>query len=331
LLAAGSVFACVAALLLAEMVARHARPDALDDQPQAGLARLHRYSAVYGWELRPGARVNVDGHPTTINALGQRGAAHPAARTPGRRRLLMLGDSIAFGYGVGDEETFSARLEQAGFEVVNLAVPGYGTDQELLRLEREGGRWQGDAVVLHFCLENDFVDNVSHRFFYDGLHAKPYFVLEGGRLALHAEGVALSPPARVALWVRERSFLLQWLSPRPAPFTDWRARKAQALGDEESARTLTRCLLRRAADTAAAQGATFLLAVHPTHDSFHQASAWTEAVLHAPLPDGARTLDMAEAYRARGLHFHDVALESIGHLSPRGHREAARVLAQALR
>jgi hypothetical protein len=317
---------------LAELAARGLHPQALEDQPQAGLARLHRFSAVYGWELRPLARTLVDGHPTTINRLGQRGAEHSWERTPGRARVLMLGDSVGFGYGVADEETVGARLEQRGLEVVNLCVPGYGTDQELLRLEQEAAPWHADVVLLHFCVENDFVDNVSPRFFYDGLHPKPYFRVEGGGLVLHQEGLRLSAATRAALWLREHSYLLQWVRPRaPAPAIDWTARKAAALGDGTAARALTVALLQRAAGAAAARGARLLVAVHPSRETFHAASPWSDAVLHAPLGQGAAVLDMAAAYHARGERFRDLALDSIGHLGPHGQVVAADVLAAALR
>jgi hypothetical protein len=332
LLAAGSVVLFLVLLLLLELLARRLRPGALDDQPQAGLARLHRFSPVYGWELRPLARAQVDGHLTTVNRLGQRGREHTPARTPGRERVLMLGDSVGFGYGVADGETMGARLEERGLEVVDLCVPGYGTDQELLRLEREGAPWQADAVLLHFCVENDFVDNVSPRFFYDGLHPKPFFTLERGGLALHDEGLRLSAGARGALWLREHSYLLQWVRPRAAaPATGWAARKAAALGDGTAARAVTAALLQRAARAAAAQGARLLVAVHPSRESFHGDTAWADTVLREPLGGGARAIDMAAAYRERGQRFRDLALDSIGHLGPHGQAVAADVLAAALR
>lgn len=325
LLAAASVSAVVLAALAAELAARWALPDALEGQPHAGLARLHRFSSVYGWELRPGAAARIDGRLTTVNRWGQRGREHERQRTGGRRRVLVLGDSVAFGYGVADEETFAARLEARGFEAINMAVPGYGTDQELLRLEREGGAWRPDVVLLNFCVENDPVDNVSRRFFYDGLHPKPFFVVQGGVLALRTEELDLSPAARLGLWLRERSHLLQWMRPRPdAPATDWRARKAQALGDGRTARSVTRLLLERAAAAAAGQGAAFLVAVHPSRESFQRGSEWTR-----PLTS-ARALDMADAYRTRGLRFRQLTLDSIGHLSAGGHAVAADVLAEAL-
>jgi hypothetical protein len=331
LLAAATVLAFALVLLLAELLARVLHPGALDDQPQASLARLHRFSPVYGWELRPLARTQVDGHLTTINRLGQRGPEHALARTAGRRRVLMLGDSVGFGYGVGDGETLGARLEERGYEVVNLSVPGYGTDQELLRLEREAAAWRADVVLVHFCVENDFVDNVSPRFFYDGLHPKPFFTLREGTLALHDDGLRLSGPARAALWLREHSYLLQWARPRaPAPATDWAARKAAALGDGTVARALTVALLQRLARTASAQGARLVVAVHPSRESFHAASTWAETVLQAPLGEGAGRIDMAAAYRERGERFRDLTLDSIGHLGPHGQAVAADVLAPAL-
>lgn len=331
LLALGSLLAFALVLLGAELALRVARPDALDDQPQAGLARLHRYSEAYGWELRPGAVALVDGQRVSVNRLGQRGREHARARTPGGRRLLMLGDSVAFGYGVGDEQTFSHLLERRGFEVVNLAVPGYGTDQELLRLEREGLSWRPDAVLLHFCLENDPVDNVSPRFFYDDLHPKPYFDLQDGGLVLRDAHVRLAPAGRAALWLRERSHLLNRLAPRPPPRGEqWRQRKAAVLGDERRARALTLRLVARAAESAAGAGARFILVVHPNREAFQHGSPWRDALLALTLPQGARALDMAAAYRERGLRFRDVTLEAIGHLSARGHEVAAEALADSI-
>jgi hypothetical protein len=71
-----------------------------------------------------------------------------------RPRVLMLGDSITFGSGVRDEETFCALMAQR-YDVVNLGVEGYGTDQELLKLEREGLAYHPDVVVLNFTVAND--------------------------------------------------------------------------------------------------------------------------------------------------------------------------------
>ena len=69
------------------------------------------------------------------------------------------------GYSVALEESFHRQLEmrltEAGsaVEVINLAVGGFGTLQELLVLQEEGLRYEPDLVVLGFYFGNDLVDN----------------------------------------------------------------------------------------------------------------------------------------------------------------------------
>jgi GDSL-like Lipase/Acylhydrolase family len=330
-LAAGSVLSVLVLLLAAEGVLRLANPSYLADLPQSDLARLHRYSEVYGWEPRPGAVVLVAGQRTTINADGLRGALHPRERTPGRPRLLMLGDSVAFGFGVADDETFAADLEKDGYEVVNLAVPGYGTDQELLRLERLGAAYRPDVVLLHFCVRNDFVDNGSRTYFYDGLHPKPYFTLEQGALVPHVDHLRLSPLARTGLWLHERSFLFNRVAGRGGPSeSEWAARRASATRDTLVARDLTVRLIARVAEVAHARGASFALVTHPGRRAFHEGSAWTALLRDAPELRGLPQVDMDERARADGFGIDELTLDPIGHLNARGHRETADVLERAV-
>lgn len=316
-----------AVLLAVEGALRVANPSYLADLPQSDLGRLHRYSEVYGWVPRPGAVAAIEGQRTTINAAGYRGPLHPRERTPGRQRLLMLGDSVAFGFGVADGETFSAGLEKDGYEVVNLAVPGFGTDQSLLRLEREGAAYGADAVLLHFCLQNDFVDNGSSVYFYDGLHPKPYFTLDGGALVPHTGHLRLSPLARLGLWLHERSFLFNRVLGRGAPAAaDWAERRAQALDDTLAARDLTVRLVARVAEVAHAQGSAFALVVHPNRRAFREDSPWLRFLREAPELRGLTQIDMGERARADGLGADELTLDPIGHLSVSGHRETAAVI-----
>ncbi|HET7747457.1 MAG TPA: SGNH/GDSL hydrolase family protein [Vicinamibacteria bacterium] len=330
LLAAGSVALVAGLLLAAEAVARRLDPEYLSGRPEAGLARLHRYSEAYGWEPVPNAVTSIDGQRTTINARGQRGRAHPLARTA-RPRLVVLGDSIAFGHGVTDEATFSARLEERGYEVVNLAVDGYGTDQSLLRLEKEGIAYRADAVLLHFCLANDFVDNVSRTFFYDGLHPKPYFTLEEGVLRAHLHHLRLSPRRRAELFLRERSHLFNRMVARPVPTgNEWMERRDAVLGDPQAARALTARLVARVAEVGALAGARLVLVLHPDRTSFREVDSPWLAALRAT-PAGVVRVDTGERFRAKGMRFSEVMLDSLGHLNPRGHAELAALLDEVLR
>lgn len=331
LLAIGSLAFLAALLVAIEWVWRLIDPRYLEHRPQASLALLHHYSETYGWEPQPGAVTFVDGQRTSINAKGLRGSEHPLART-GRPRLVLLGDSVAFGYGVADDDTFAARLETRGYEVVNLAVPGYGTDQELLRFERVGAAYRPDVVLLHFCAHNDFADNASRVYFYDGLHPKPYFTLEGGHLVPHVGQLHLAPAARAGLWLHEHSFLFNLLAGQPPPVgSDWAGRRAAALQDAKAARDLTVHLVERTADAARHAGASFVLVVHPGRRQAREGSAWIDALRDAPELRDVRRIDMGEALAEHGQRLPGLTLDPIGHLNAAGHARTAEILDEALR
>jgi hypothetical protein len=127
----------------------------------------YRTDAQLSYALRPGwsgvhdsADFRVGVH---VNALGMRGAEQPREKTPGVRRVLVLGDSFGFGWGVEDAEAFPARLEarwrNAGqaVDVLDAAVPGYAADQSLLFLRERGFALAPDLIVLASC-QNDVED-----------------------------------------------------------------------------------------------------------------------------------------------------------------------------
>jgi lysophospholipase L1-like esterase len=102
------------------------------------------------WSPKPGFHGAFMDRPVSINSLGLRG---PEPRTPRpRRRILCLGDSITFGYGVGDDETYPAALgralEGSGVEVVNGGVTGYTSHQVRKLLARVGPTVRPDVVTV---------------------------------------------------------------------------------------------------------------------------------------------------------------------------------------
>ena len=72
-----------------------------------------------------------------FNEHGLRGPQRAYAKPPGVSRVLILGDSYAFGQGVEESERFSDVLEQLepGWRVDNLGMTGWGPDLMLLGLE----------------------------------------------------------------------------------------------------------------------------------------------------------------------------------------------------
>ena len=88
----------------------------------------------------------IDGH-------GRRLAdpAHPL--DPHRPSILFAGESIMFGFRLNWSETAAGRIQQrTGLQSVNIAVNGYGADQELMRLRQELPHFsQPVAVVALFA------------------------------------------------------------------------------------------------------------------------------------------------------------------------------------
>jgi hypothetical protein len=336
LLALSSATVVLAVLAGIEWTLRRADPDYL--YALHGAESSNVYSEVYGWELRRGFHGMDLGELATINREGYRGPEHALAPTPGRTRVVMLGDSIAYGAGVKDDETFSALLEKRDppFDVIPLAVGGYGTDQELIRLEREALRYAPDVVVLHFCLFSDFADNRLPTALFDARQPKPYFTWDGRDLRLHDEHVKLSWLGRWAQWLADDSHaynrLVGLLRMQRAPRQPgvWSDRKTQALQDLPAAAELTFRIIRRMADRTAAAGARFLVAIHPDEFAFKHRSKLLRKFCGTPLLEGIPVLEMGARYRASGLDWSAVSLDEPGHLTRLGHRQAAEALGVAL-
>jgi hypothetical protein len=339
LLLGSSLLACAALLAVLELGARDAAGGSAAEGGAADdIYAGHVYSERLGWEPRAGARFQVYGAHTSINALGYRGRSLAAQRQPGRARVVMLGDSVAFGYGVDDDQTFAAALDpdQSRFEVANLAVPGYGVDQSLLRFEQVGQALVADFVVLNLCVENDLADVMLPVFLYDGRHPKPWFGWQRDRLELHDEHLRLSRRARLGLWLRQRSYLYRRLTgPAPAQAGDtgaehWSVRRRRATSDRTAAVRLLGALIGRLREGVQSAGGQLVVAVHPNKASYRRGERWVERLLRRPELQGLQIVDVGRAYREAGLGFGYVTLDAIGHLNARGHWLAAGELRRAL-
>ena len=78
-------------------------------------------------------------------------------------RVVFLGDSFCFGWGVQQEETCATVFENlTGTKTLNLGISGYGTVQECLLFERacEDPRF-GSPVVVVLVYANDLEDNCN--------------------------------------------------------------------------------------------------------------------------------------------------------------------------
>jgi len=116
------------------------------------------------WRLKPGAEFQT-------NELGFRDRErNPNAATT----VLLLGDSVSWGDGIANVDSVWPQLLEdvlnqngANADVLNTAVPGYSTFQQLRFLERRGFALEPDIVVLQFCL-NDIFERYLTVFEYGG-------------------------------------------------------------------------------------------------------------------------------------------------------------------
>ena len=80
-------------------------------------------------------------------------------------RIVVQGDSVTLGHGVKDNETYSYLLEEMlrkdeiEAEVINMAISGFGTAEEIIQFHEVAKKYRPDLVVLGF-FRNDPKNNV---------------------------------------------------------------------------------------------------------------------------------------------------------------------------
>jgi lysophospholipase L1-like esterase len=84
-------------------------------------------------------------------------------------RILALGDSVTFGWGVPQDQIFTVKLEQLlqsrlgrKVRVINSGVGGYNTVQELAYFKQEGIAFGPNLVMLTY-VENDIEETLQLR------------------------------------------------------------------------------------------------------------------------------------------------------------------------
>ncbi len=153
-----------------------------------------QYHPVMGWVNKPNVKGSVGLNPLSGTQTFRRSHNSDGLRNlrefshtkkEGVKRILLIGDSYFWGYGVDDDYVISEVLQKRigeRAEVINGAVTGYGTDQELLWLINEGLKYQPDIVILGFAPGSDVVE-ITSSISYG--YPKPYYTYENGSLVPH--------------------------------------------------------------------------------------------------------------------------------------------------
>lgn len=125
---------------------------------------FYRFDPKLGWSNAPGTvgtfRRREFEFPVRINGFGMRSREVNLEPSPGVLRVAVMGDSFVWGLGVPEEERFTDLLNIPDkLEVLNFGVSGYGPVQYSLMLD-DVMRFKPRLLLVSFCLENDFLDNV---------------------------------------------------------------------------------------------------------------------------------------------------------------------------
>jgi lysophospholipase L1-like esterase len=283
-----------------------------------------------------------------IAASRIRGPRKTGPKPAGMFRVITLGDSFTWGIEVKDEECFPHYLEkilqgQRTAEVFNMGVGSYGIDQMLLKYLRHGRQLRPDVVVLGIYPHDYDRTRLS---FYS--YSKPIFRPDEKAGQYVLDNVPVPPPKEVfetlarSLDRRESNALV---------FLNNRVRKlfSTALGSNgyyvETDR-LVEYLLTRLKDELDKTG-TKLLVVHiPPGHAFENDQALSKgksepqtahlralyAKLKLPFVDLLEALPqgrpLATVYRDYYIHRPD---GSIGHFTPAGNAEVAKIIAESLK
>jgi len=149
----------VGSLLLAEAIARRLAPAV-----PTSVVPIYRASDVpdVQYTLIPSLDTRALGADLRTNSLGFRGPEWTRARTDGTLRVVLIGDSHAFGFGVDFAATVGEVVatllrERLGrpVEVLNFAVNGYNAAQQLAVLRSFALDYRPDVVVLMPCNNDD--------------------------------------------------------------------------------------------------------------------------------------------------------------------------------
>jgi len=113
---------------------------------------------------KPNSHAFLMGYDVNINSLGLRDNEYSLEKPPGVYRILVLGDSTTFGWGVALNDTASKILERElnalhlpgyqRFEVINAGVGNYDTVQEVTYYKTRGRELHPDLVVLAYFIND---------------------------------------------------------------------------------------------------------------------------------------------------------------------------------
>ena len=162
--------------------------------PEEASSRIFEKSNELPWMLRQNISErhrNIVGEWDVTIKTNSLGLRNDELQKDNKTRILVLGDSFTFGYGVENNETYVNLLERRfnnsiGFINAGYAG-GYSTDTEYVYLKNHGLKLKPDIVMLGFFIGNDISDIMSNSHWIENEEIKNvssniYYIDESNRL-----------------------------------------------------------------------------------------------------------------------------------------------------
>jgi len=167
----------------AEIIARILIPE---DYVLDEMNLTYRYDPELGWFPQENSEKKVKGSRYFFvkhNKDGFRDIEHGSKK---KKRIAFLGDSFVWGYDVDYGERFTEYLQKRlpDWEIINMGVSGYSTDQELILIEKWFDHFKPDIVItggeplLHY-------ENASL------IDALEYFIKQGYRVTFETNATIM--------------------------------------------------------------------------------------------------------------------------------------------
>ena len=120
--------------------------------------KIDAENPLIGHLHRPNREVKLMNATVRINSDGFRDDEYPVEKGQ-RWRIIFLGDSLTFGWGVEKEQSFEHLLEREldarePTEIINFGTGNYNTVQEVNLLLEKGLRYRPDQVVLFYFIND---------------------------------------------------------------------------------------------------------------------------------------------------------------------------------
>jgi lysophospholipase L1-like esterase len=330
---AASIFCLLVFLTVVELAVRLAGVDTAFQNRFFVLNRALDYPDVFRkdrdlfWRFRPHQVVTskfFEGETYHINSLGLRGEEVKSRKT--KKRILALGNSCTFGWGVAYQDTYTRRLEsllKGAYEVINCGIPGYSSFQGKCLFEKELIGLQPDIILILFAWNDHWA--AANRIADKDQQFPPRTIIAIQNFLSHLHSYRLL-----------KKLLLSGIEKEPDSLFD-RMEPIYRVGLKDFQSNL-----REICRAARSKGITPILLTSPIPSlatyyspgskspmhSFHE--KYNQVIRELSISDTVNLIDLAREFDQYGNLFDDAPNDPI-HFNAKGHLLAAELLAEHIR